>query len=181
MYYSGRDNPPHPEIWINYFLRMVQLYSSKVCELQISSNEEEIEGSLSFLKGKEKELLFRQTANQLYFGENIKLCNDFYTSKGDFPSAQRLENKGVLPKLNYNAIAQGYSCDVVAAYLYSIGVKDMMVDIGEIYCDGVNPSGSRWTICATSPAFRTGSIWRMQAISARLPRPSLHGQPATGK
>lgn len=57
LYYSGRDNPPHPEIWINYFLRMVQLYSSKVCELQISSNEEEIEGSLSFLKGKEKELL----------------------------------------------------------------------------------------------------------------------------
>ena len=53
---------------------------------------------------------------------------------------------GVLPQLNYNAIAQGYSCDVVASYLYSIGVKDMLVDIGEIYCDGVNPSGGRWTI-----------------------------------
>ena len=34
--------------------------------------------------------------------------------------------------LNYNAIAQGYSCDLVAAYLYSIGAKDMLVDIGEI-------------------------------------------------
>lgn len=55
------------------------------------------------------------------------------------------------PQLNYNAIAQGYSCDVVAAYLYSIGVKDMMVDIGEIYCDGVNPSGNRWTIGIDSP------------------------------
>ena len=57
----------------------------------------------------------------------------------------------VLPQLNYNAIAQGYSCDVVAAYLYSIGVKDMMVDIGEIYCDGVNPSGKQWTIGIDSP------------------------------
>ena len=57
----------------------------------------------------------------------------------------------VMPQLNYNAIAQGYSCDVVAAYLYSIGVKDMMVDIGEIYCDGVNPSGNRWTIGIDSP------------------------------
>lgn len=57
LYYLGRDNPPHPEIWINYFLRMVQLYSSKVCELQLSSNEDDISGSLSFLKGKEKELL----------------------------------------------------------------------------------------------------------------------------
>jgi thiamine biosynthesis lipoprotein len=59
--------------------------------------------------------------------------------------------EGHLPQLNYNAIAQGYSCDVVASYLYSIGVKDMMVDIGEIYCDGVNPSGKPWTIGIDSP------------------------------
>jgi thiamine biosynthesis lipoprotein len=56
-----------------------------------------------------------------------------------------------LPKLNYNAIAQGYSCDVVARYLYSLGVKDMMVDIGEIYCDGVNPSGQSWTLGIDRP------------------------------
>ena len=57
LYYSGRDNPPHPEIWINYFLRMVKLYSGKVCDLQLASEEEDIAGSMSFLKGKEKELL----------------------------------------------------------------------------------------------------------------------------
>ena len=57
MYYFGRENPPHPEIWINYFLRMVKLYSGKVCDLQLASEEEDIAGSLSFLKGKEKELL----------------------------------------------------------------------------------------------------------------------------
>lgn len=57
-----------------------------------------------------------------------------------------------VPELNYNAIAQGYSCDVVAQYLYSIGVRDMMVDIGEIFCDGVNPSGRPWTIGIDRPA-----------------------------
>lgn len=57
----------------------------------------------------------------------------------------------VNPKLNYNAIAQGYSCDVVARYLYSLGVKDMMVDIGEIFCDGLNPSGKPWTIGIDRP------------------------------
>jgi Fic family protein len=57
LYYSGRDNPPHPEIWINYFLRMVLLYSNKVCDLQLSSNEDDVAGSISFLKEKEKELL----------------------------------------------------------------------------------------------------------------------------
>ena len=54
-------------------------------------------------------------------------------------------------KLNYNAIAQGYSCDLVAAYLYSIGVKDMLVDIGEIYCDGLNPERKPWTIAVDRP------------------------------
>ena len=36
---------------------MVKLYSGKVCDLQLASEEEDIAGSLSFLKGKEKELL----------------------------------------------------------------------------------------------------------------------------
>lgn len=57
LYYSGRNDPPHPEIWINYFLRMVLLYSGRVCELSESSNGEDIEGSISYLKTKEKELL----------------------------------------------------------------------------------------------------------------------------
>jgi len=54
--------------------------------------------------------------------------------------------------LNFNAIAQGYSCDKVAAYLHSIGVKDMLVDIGEIYCEGLNPKGQGWTIAIDTPS-----------------------------
>ena len=61
------------------------------------------------------------------------------------------EKVGMLPALNYNAVAQGYSCDCVAKYLYSIGVKDMMVDIGEIFCDGVNPNGQPWGIGIDRP------------------------------
>lgn len=57
LYYLGRNNPPHPEIWFHYFLRMVMLYSNKVCELSESSSEEELSGSLSYLKAREKELL----------------------------------------------------------------------------------------------------------------------------
>ena len=54
--------------------------------------------------------------------------------------------------LNFNAIAQGYTCDKVADYLHSIGVKDMLVDIGEIYCEGLNPKGQGWTIAIDTPA-----------------------------
>lgn len=56
------------------------------------------------------------------------------------------------PRLNFNAIAQGYTCDIVADYLYSLGVKDMLINIGgEIYCDGLNPSGKPWTIGVDRP------------------------------
>ena len=86
----------------------------------------------------------------------------FGFKSGDFPSDAKVrevmqacgmkrmlaENKG---QLNYNAIAQGYSCDLVAEYLYSIGVKDMMVDIGEIFCDGLNPSGQPWSLGIDKP------------------------------
>ena len=54
-------------------------------------------------------------------------------------------------KLNFNAVAQGYTCDMVAAYLHSIGVKDMLVDIGEIYCEGLNPSRKPWSIGVDRP------------------------------
>ena len=54
-------------------------------------------------------------------------------------------------KLNFNAIAQGYTCDAVASYLRGIGVQDMLVDIGEIYCQGLNPMRRRWTIGIDSP------------------------------
>ena len=58
LYYQGRDNPPHPDVWVNYFLRMVLLYAKKVSEILICSDETEVEGSLSYLKSKEKELLY---------------------------------------------------------------------------------------------------------------------------
>ena len=72
-------------------------------------------------------------------------------ARGMLAPADLLTGGGAMPKLNYNAIAQGYSCDLVAEYLYSLGVKDMMVDIGEIFCDGVNPSGRPWTLGIDRP------------------------------
>lgn len=63
----------------------------------------------------------------------------------------RYKDEQALPRLNFNAIAQGYSCDVVADYLHVLGVSDMLVDIGEIYCCGLNPSGKGWSIGIDNP------------------------------
>lgn len=97
----------------------------------------------------------------LAFSGMKRLSNDIRSAAqdGTLTGAELLLNDSpVAPKLNYNAIAQGYSCDVVAAYLYSLGVKDMMVDIGEIFCDGRNPSGKPWTIGIDRPADGNNAI-----------------------
>ncbi len=66
LYYSGRENPPHPEIWINYFLRMVELYSNKVCEISKASNRQDLLVGLSYLNMKEKEFLVFLLRKHLY-------------------------------------------------------------------------------------------------------------------
>ena len=55
-------------------------------------------------------------------------------------------------RLNFNAVAQGYSCDVVARYLDSLGCRAYLVDIGrEIICKGLNESGTAWRIGLDKP------------------------------
>ena len=66
LYYSGRENPPHPEIWFNYFLRMVELYSAKVCEISEENETQSLYTALSHLHLREKEFLAFLLQNHLY-------------------------------------------------------------------------------------------------------------------
>ena len=51
-----------------------------------------------------------------------------------------------------NAIAQGYSSDLIAHYLDNLGVKNYLVDVGcEMRAKGVNPNGKAWSIGITRP------------------------------
>lgn len=66
-------------------------------------------------------------------------------------SQDLLKQPGTLPRLNFNAIAQGFSSDVIAEFLKRHGAKDMLVDIGEIYACGLNPYGKTWNIGIDNP------------------------------
>lgn len=57
LYYIGRNDPPHPEIWFSYFLRMVGLYSKKVCDVKEDGSQESLRNSISHLNTKEISLL----------------------------------------------------------------------------------------------------------------------------
>ncbi len=55
-------------------------------------------------------------------------------------------------KLNFNAIAQGYSCDVLASVLEEAGCTDYLVEVGmEMVCKGRNANGGLWRIGIDAP------------------------------
>jgi len=61
-----------------------------------------------------------------------------------------------LPKgfqVDVNAIAQGYTVDVISQYLESNGVQNYMVEVGgEVRCKGENVNGRIWRIGIEKPA-----------------------------
>lgn len=70
------------------------------------------------------------------------LCGSFSLRRSD----------GRPQRFNFNALAQGFSSDVLAAYLYENGVKDMLVNVGgEMVCAGVNASGKPWKLGIDAP------------------------------
>jgi len=55
-------------------------------------------------------------------------------------------------KLNFNAIAQGYTCDVIARALDGFGCTDYLVEVGrEIVCKGLSARGDKWKVGLDKP------------------------------
>ena len=55
--------------------------------------------------------------------------------------------------LDFNAIAQGYTSDLIAAFLDSRGIKNYLVDTGgEIMARGGKPNGQPWIVGIEKPA-----------------------------
>ncbi len=56
-------------------------------------------------------------------------------------------------ELTFDAIAQGYSVDVIAEYLFfKLGIKSFLIEVGgEIMAEGRKPSGKKWTVSIEHP------------------------------
>ncbi|MDX2248690.1 MAG: FAD:protein FMN transferase [Bacteroidia bacterium] len=66
------------------------------------------------------------------------------------PSLIRKKQPGV--QLDFNAIAQGYTVDVLADFLEKEGIYHYMIEIGgEVRAKGKNPEGKLWTLGIEQP------------------------------
>jgi len=55
-------------------------------------------------------------------------------------------------QLDVNAVAQGYTVDLIEEYLVSKGVTDYLIEVGgEVVCNGVNSAGRKWRIGIDRP------------------------------
>ena len=57
LFYDGRENPPHPEIWVGYFMRMMVLYAKKVVEISLANAASDLTPALTHLSFKERRFL----------------------------------------------------------------------------------------------------------------------------
>ena len=109
LYYDGRENPSHPEIWVNYFLRMMELYSAKVYELSKASGADVLRDSLSHLNRREKEFLAFLLDQQLYTFTPIEVSRMLdVTNKTVINRCAKLSNHGFLTPVIVNTRVRSY-------------------------------------------------------------------------
>ena len=83
-----------------------------------------------------------------------------------------LHNPNLL-QLDFNAIAQGYTVDVIAAFLDSIGLQNYMVEVGgELKAKGKNANGENWRIGIDKPSPEIDDNNRFQTV-VELPNKAL--------
>ena len=66
---------------------------------------------------------------------------------------------------DFNAVAQGYSVDVIGDFLQSKGIENYLIDIGgEVKAKGQKPDGSKWKVGVEKPAENKQSDRDLRAV-----------------
>lgn len=96
-----------------------------------------------------------------FAGDNIYLTADLDLGK----HGCRIVRKGPMVNLDFNAIAQGYSVDVICQYLDELGLENYIVEIGgELKAKGQNAEGNDWRVQVDKPVESDATNRERQAV-----------------
>lgn len=88
-------------------------------------------------------------------------------------SGGKIRKEDQRTSIDFNAIAQGYSVDIIGKYLESKEIQNYLVDIGgEVKAKGQKPDGSDWMVGIERPAASKNSERTLKAI-VRLKNKSI--------
>lgn len=66
---------------------------------------------------------------------------------------RRLQKEDSAMMIDFNAIAQGYTCDLIGEFLESKGINNYLVDVGgEVLGKGTKANGAPWRVAIEKPA-----------------------------
>ena len=137
------------EIQVDSFFRDVFIESSKIWKLTNGAFDPTV-GALvnAYGFGPDKKFINELSDTQLDSLLNITGWNKIKLNKDGFLFKS---NKNIT--LDFNAIAKGYTVDVISKYLESIGAKNYLIEIGgEVSAKGYSPtSNGPWKIGIDSP------------------------------
>ena len=109
LYYDGRNNPPHSEIWIRYYLKIFSLYASKVLSIAIEESNDNKQERLSHLSKKAKDFLNYLDKNNVLSFTPIELANKLkVTNRTIINWCSELVNNGYLRPVIVNKRIRHY-------------------------------------------------------------------------
>lgn len=77
----------------------------------------------------------------------------------------KLVKEDIRTTFDFNAVAQGYSVDLICAYLSNKDIENYLVDIGgEVRGNGHKPDGSKWKVGIEKPAQNKSDQRNLKAI-----------------
>lgn len=106
------------------------------------------------------------------FKEKIKLDKvriDSLRTLVDFRNVKLVDGKVVKTdpriRFDFNAIAQGYTSDLVADFLNSLNINQYIIDIGgEVFARGTKPDGSKWRVGIERPKMNNTETRSVQQV-----------------
>ena len=109
LYYDGRNNPPHGEIRINYYLKIFSLYASKVLSIALEESKGNEQERLSHLSKKAKDFLNYLDKNNVLSFAPIDLANKLkVTNRTIINWCSELVNNGYLRPVIVNKRIRHY-------------------------------------------------------------------------
>jgi Fic family protein len=109
LYYDGRNNPPHGEIWIKYYLKIFSLYASKVLSIALEESNDNKQERLSHLSKKAKNFLNYLEKNNVLSFAPIDLANKLkVTNRTIINWCSELVNNGYLRPVIVNKRIRHY-------------------------------------------------------------------------
>ncbi len=169
----GRNLQPSIDSLLGAFDKSLSLWVDSSLISRINRNEDvKVDTLFSVVFRKSTEVARRTEGKfNVCVGPLVELWG-FYRKKGEVPSDDkikealqhidyskvRLEGDRVvkedsLIRLDFNAIAQGFSVDIIASFLRNKGIRMFLIDIGgEVLAGEPKPDGTAWRVGIEKPA-----------------------------